>query len=57
MGRFLTDRSINGLIMQNTLASVWRHVKGVCIKEIQSNLFLFQFYHELDMKRVIDNGP
>ena len=43
--------------MQNTLASIWRPVKGLCIKEIQPNLFLFQFYHKLDIKRVIDNGP
>ena len=53
----MNDRAINGLIMQNTLASIWRPVRGVCIQEIQPNLFLFQFYHELDIKRVIDNGP
>ena len=48
IGRFFTDRSINVSVMQNTLASLWRPVKGITIKEIQPDLFLFQFYHESD---------
>ncbi|XP_073121703.1 uncharacterized protein At4g02000-like [Henckelia pumila] len=57
VGRFLTDRQINFTAMQNTLASIWRHVKGVCIKMIGPNLYLFQFFHELDVSRVINDGP
>ncbi|EEF41191.1 conserved hypothetical protein [Ricinus communis] len=57
VGRFLTDRAINFLAMKNTLASLWRPVKGVCIKELGPNLFIFQFFHELDMLHVIEGGP
>ncbi|KAK6140574.1 hypothetical protein DH2020_025681 [Rehmannia glutinosa] len=57
VGRFLTDRQVNFLAMKNTLASVWRPVKGVFIKELGPNLFLFQFFHELDITRVQLNGP
>ena len=53
----MTDRVINLMAMKNTLASIWRPVKGVCIKELSSNLFLFQFFHELDMERVVKGGP
>ncbi|XWS39750.1 hypothetical protein CRYUN_Cryun18bG0081100 [Craigia yunnanensis] len=53
VGRFLTDRVINLMAIKNTLASIWRPVKGVCIKELSPTLFLFQFFHELDMDRVI----
>ena len=34
IGRFLTDRSINVFVMQNTFASLWRPVRGVTIKDI-----------------------
>ncbi|KAK6125540.1 hypothetical protein DH2020_040719 [Rehmannia glutinosa] len=57
VGRFLTERQLNFLAMKNTLASIWRPVKGVFIKELGPNLFLFQFFHELDILRVQSNGP
>ncbi|XVF51254.1 hypothetical protein PTKIN_Ptkin04bG0169900 [Pterospermum kingtungense] len=43
--------------MQNTLASLWHPVKGVCIKDLGSNLYLFQFFHKLDIQRVERGGP
>ncbi|XVE94357.1 hypothetical protein REPUB_Repub02eG0002100 [Reevesia pubescens] len=43
--------------MKNTLVSIWRTVKGVCIKDLPPTLFLFQFFHELDMDRVLRGGP
>lgn len=30
---------------------------GVYIKDLEANLFLFQFYHEVDVKRVMDGCP
>lgn len=32
-------------------------MRGVCIKDIGPNLFLFQFFHELDLARVMDGNP
>lgn len=57
MGRFLSKRPINLLAMKNTLASVRRHVKGVCITNIGANLYLFQLFHEKDADRIIRDGP
>ncbi|KAH9752557.1 CCHC-type domain-containing protein [Citrus sinensis] len=57
VGRFLTDKVINFPAMKNTMASVWRPGKGVCIKDLSPSLFLFQFFHEVDVKRVIDSCP
>lgn len=31
--------------------------KGVYIKAVEANLFLFQFYHGIDMNRVIEGSP
>ena len=41
VGHFLTDRFINLVAMKNTLTSIWRPVKGVCIKDLSRSLFLF----------------
>ncbi|KAK1404491.1 hypothetical protein POM88_004096 [Heracleum sosnowskyi] len=44
--------------MQETLSSIWRPVKGVFMEETSfPNLFMFKFFHELDIKRVLDDGP
>lgn len=43
--------------MQQTLAALWRPVKGVYIRELDVNLFLFKFYHEIDIKRVVEGSP
>lgn len=57
LGRLLTDREINFSIMRSRLASLWRPGKGVNIKDISPNLFLFQFFHPVDLKRVLEGGP
>lgn len=57
VGRFLTDKVINFPAMKNTMASLWRPRKGVRIKDLSPTLFLFQFFNEVDVKRVLDLGP
>lgn len=57
VGKFLTDKHIKFEYMQQVLASVWRPVMGMRVKEIRANLFIFQFSHENDVARVLDNGP
>ena len=56
MGRFLTDKAINFPAMKNTMAALWRPEKGICIKDLSPTLFLFQFFHEVDIQRVLDSG-
>lgn len=53
----LTEKPIKFHVMRDTLASVWRPRKGMCIKEVTTNRFLFQFFHEFDTKRVLEDGP
>jgi 14-3-3 protein epsilon len=57
VGRFLSDRPIHVNSMKVTMADVWRPVKGVKIIEAKTGLFLFQFFHELDMEGVLQGGP
>ncbi|KAF4373130.1 hypothetical protein F8388_019312 [Cannabis sativa] len=57
VGRFLNVRVIDVQAMQHMMAFLWKPVKGLYVKELEQNRFLFQFYHELDIKRVIGGSP
>ncbi|XP_031098250.1 uncharacterized protein LOC116002287 [Ipomoea triloba] len=57
IGRFLTTKLVKVEFMRQVMASVWRPVKGVQIPEVQPNLFMFVFYHESDMRYVLEEGP
>ncbi|XVF44778.1 hypothetical protein PTKIN_Ptkin02bG0151200 [Pterospermum kingtungense] len=57
VGRLLTDRTVNFNSIQNRMADVWRPRKGVTVKDIGDGLFLFQFNHMVDLRRVSDGGP
>lgn len=43
--------------LQQTLAALWRPGRGVHIKEIDVNLYLFQLFHAIDINRVCDGSP
>lgn len=57
VGRFLNEGVVDFTAMKHTLASLWRPGKGVYMKEIDVNRYIFQFYHELDIKRVVSGSP
>lgn len=56
VGRFLTDVSVDFQAMQHKMASLWRPERGLYVKPLESNRFIFQFYHEIDIKRVIEGN-
>lgn len=57
VGRFLTDFPIDFQAMQHKMASLGKPGRGVYIKELESKRYIFQFYHEVDIKRVIEGSP
>lgn len=57
VARFISEGRVDFQAMQQTLAALWKPGMGVYIKELEVNLFLFQFYHEVDIKRVMDGCP
>ncbi|CAI9787318.1 unnamed protein product [Fraxinus pennsylvanica] len=57
VGRFHTDRVVHFISIRNTMESIWHPKKGVCIKEMGAGIYVFQFYHPIDMSRVLENGP
>lgn len=57
VGRFLTDSPIDFQAMQHKMASLWRPGRGLYVKPLEGNRFIFQFYHEIDIQRVIEGSP
>lgn len=57
VGRFLTEKSINVRAMKSKLADLWKPVMVINIKVLKSGIYLFQFYHNDDMKWMMTNGP
>lgn len=57
IGRFLTESPIDFQAMQHRMAALWRPGKGVYIKEVDRNRYIFQFYHEVDITRVMEESP
>lgn len=48
IGRFLWEKSINTRTMKVKMAEIWKPTMGINIKELESGIFLFQFYHKED---------
>lgn len=57
VGRLMTEKPIKFNVLKDTIAAIWRPGKGLNIKEANPNLFLFQFFHEVDINRVMEDGP
>lgn len=57
VGRFLTDRVLDFPAIQYKMASLWRPGRGLFIKKIEANRFLFQFHHEVVIARVLYGSP
>ncbi|GAU47759.1 hypothetical protein TSUD_387180 [Trifolium subterraneum] len=53
VGRFVHDRPIRFNSMNVCLADVWRPVK---VKEATQGLYLFKFFHPLDVEEVLKGG-
>ncbi|XP_019200065.1 PREDICTED: uncharacterized protein LOC109193664 [Ipomoea nil] len=57
VGRFLTDRIMKVEVMKRVMASAWRPLMGIEITDVLSNLYLFTFFDEADMRQVLEEGP
>lgn len=57
VGCFLIEAIIKFDFMKNTLVDIWRPIAGVSIQKWGSSRYLFRFFYEVDIKRVIDGGP
>ena len=47
----------NSRAMMSKMADVWKPAMGINIKELDTGVFIFQFYHNEDMRWVLNGGP
>jgi len=57
LGKLHTENTFNIGAMKTILKNVWKPAKGVIIKELDWNLFLFQFFAKTDKGYVFNEGP
>ena len=57
VGRFLTNSTINLMAIKYQLSNLWGPGKGVNIRSVDHELFVFQFYHQVDLERVMAGSP
>ena len=57
LGRLYTDLSFNACAMKTVLRNVWRPTKGIVIRDLDTNLFVFQFFNPSDKEYVLNEGP
>lgn len=39
------------------MVEVWRPIEGITIDELNPTLFIFSFYHKVDVQQVLNGGP
>lgn len=57
VGKLLSDRPVDFEVLRNMMAALWRPGRGMYVKELGTNLFLFQFFHEVDIQRAMEGSP
>jgi len=57
LGKLYTGNTFNIGAMKTVLKNVWKPSKGVIIKELDWNLFVFQFFTKADKDYVFSEGP
>jgi len=57
VGKVWTVRRLNANAFMSTMEKIWNPNHGMEAKEIDTSLFLFQFYHWKDQERVLEGEP
>lgn len=57
VGRVVSERPVKLVVFRDIMATAWQPQKGVHVRELSPNRFLFTFFHEKDVSRVMNDGP
>lgn len=55
--RVMDDRQVKFRVFINTMGAMWRPVKGMLLKDLGNNVFLFQFMQSIVLERILNGGP
>jgi hypothetical protein len=57
LGKMLTDRLFNKKVMKSTMLRIWGLTRGIIVKDIGENLFVFQFTDASECEWVLNGTP
>ncbi|MBA0751816.1 hypothetical protein Gogos_000716 [Gossypium gossypioides] len=57
VGRCLTDSVVHFSSLRNTMVDLWHPIGGIFISDLSEKRYLFQFFHDVDMNRVLAGTP
>ena len=57
VGKLLSPRRIHVPSFEERVAAIWRPGRGIFFQELDDRRFLFNFFHEYDISRVLEGGP
>lgn len=57
VGSCLTDSVVHFPSLRNIIDDLWHSIGGICISGLGDKRYLFQFFHEVDIKRAISGTP
>jgi hypothetical protein len=57
LGRLITDKYFNKAALKSSMLRLWGVTRGITIKQIGENLFVFQFPNEHERSRVMNGSP
>ncbi|KAL5834850.1 hypothetical protein ACOSQ3_014440 [Xanthoceras sorbifolium] len=57
IGKFLSNKLINGEAFRATIAKIWKMTQEVEIDIVQGNIYAFHFRNQADRMRVLARGP
>ncbi|KAK2417945.1 hypothetical protein QL285_040187 [Trifolium repens] len=56
-GIFLTNKPICAKVMIDKMGDIWQSGMGITIEEAYPGLFVFQLFLQLDVQRILKQGP
>ena len=57
VGKLLSPSRIHVPSFKERVAAMWRPRIGIFVQELDDRRFLFKFFHEYDISRVLEGGP
>ena len=57
VGKLLSSRRIHVPSFKERVVAMWRPGRGIFVQEVDDRRFLFKFFHEYDISRVLEGGP
>ena len=56
-GKLLSPHRIHVPSFKERVAAMWRPGRGIFVQELDDRRFLFKFFHEYDISKVLEGGP